>query len=441
MRILIISTFFPPLNSIASLRPYSWAKYWTEAGHDVTVLTIQQTQDPDTAQDFTNSGFKIIEIPTPLFLNKLKKDYQNKDQPKEVTPQNLKTKIRKNLVQFFNWLRFKKGVFNACRMPDFSHLYIKNGIQLIVDGHENYDAVISTAGPYTTHIIAAALKRRKIAKQWIADYRDPWSNNHIYPGIFPFNLIERLWEKKLLQRADIITTVSDPFSEEMRSLFNHSHVETIPNGFDCTTLSELSEERIFANDNKFRIVYTGTLHLGKSDPSPLFQAIDELNHSHFNALDALEILFVGPRQANLGELIQKYKTQKWVKGIDQISHKNALRMQRDANALLFLPWKDPSIDGVLTGKIFEYLFSGTPIIAVGCSHLEASQQLILDAKAGLIFHDVAKIKEYLIHHLTNPTKEKITVSSQIKSTYDRRNLAEKLLKLMTEKTEAGSHNT
>lgn len=42
MRILIVSTFFPPENSIASFRPYSWAKWWSRAGHEVTVVSTKK---------------------------------------------------------------------------------------------------------------------------------------------------------------------------------------------------------------------------------------------------------------------------------------------------------------------------------------------------------------------------------------------------------------
>ena len=65
MRILIISTFFPPLNSIASLRPYSWAKYWVLEGHEVTVLTLAKEEDPKVALNYPNPGFRLIEVPLP----------------------------------------------------------------------------------------------------------------------------------------------------------------------------------------------------------------------------------------------------------------------------------------------------------------------------------------------------------------------------------------
>ena len=59
MKILIVSTYFPPANSIASLRPYSWAKWWSRAGHDITVLT---TEKDKRSNDFKLDckGFKIL---------------------------------------------------------------------------------------------------------------------------------------------------------------------------------------------------------------------------------------------------------------------------------------------------------------------------------------------------------------------------------------------
>ena len=62
MKILIVSYYFPPQNSIASLRPYSWAKWWSRAGHDVTVLTIEKKILKNNL-NLDCSMFKLIEVP------------------------------------------------------------------------------------------------------------------------------------------------------------------------------------------------------------------------------------------------------------------------------------------------------------------------------------------------------------------------------------------
>jgi len=424
LRILIISTFFPPLNSIGSLRPYSWAKYWSQAGHEVSVLTTQKTTSSQDLQ-MPLQGFTVYEIPYAPFLNSWKKDYRN-TQLQEKSSQSQPSGWKSSLINAFKKIRANRGIFNACRMPDFTDFWIKPAFQFIKDKGP-WDLVISTSGPYAVHVVAEKLKQKGLAKKWIADFRDPWSDNFAFPGLFPFNYIEKLWEKKLMRSADLITTVSAPFAEDFAKKYPTKNVLTVENGFDPADLEKLSPGSIFPPDHKFRIVHTGSIYQGKRDFSPLFQAIAELKESKLDLLNTLEVIFVGTQMGNLNEQIQHYNLAKWVKNHGMVSREQALCMQRDAQALLFLPWNDLAFPGVLTGKIFEYLFSGTPIIAIGGTGIEMSQQLILDAGAGTVLNNVTEIKKFLVQQLTSPNLQKTALPQTIIEKYNRKFLAAKLL--------------
>ncbi len=436
MRILIISTFFPPLNSIASLRPYSWAKRWVEQGHQVTVLTMDSQQDPGVALQLPLEGFEIISIAAPSWVQKLKGGYRREEKAETTSSstRSITSLIKKNILHLFQTLRHTKGVFNACRMPDFTDLWISPALRAVKEKGE-WDLVVSTAGPYAVHLVAHQLKKRGQAKRWIADYRDTWSDNYIYPGIFPFNYIERKLEPYLMRRADLITTVSVPFAESLASRYGVRKVEPVENGFDTDDLAVLPLETYFPDDRKVRIVHTGSIYLGKRDPTPLFQAIAELARDPKNVplLERLEVLFVGLHHANLEKLIAEHCVEKWVKIVGFVSREDALRMQRDADLLLFLPWNDKSVDGVLSGKIFEYLFSGTPIIAVGGGGIEASQQLILDASAGFVLNSVKEIKALVVKALNEEVPSCIANRAFI-NRYDRKVLADHLLNVAKEIT-------
>lgn len=418
MKILIISSFFPPLNSIASLRPYSWAKYWTKEGHDVSVLTTQKYQDPKVMLQLPNTGFKLIEVPVPGIAQKMKSRQQN------LKPSSL---ISKTLSK----LRENKGIFSSCRMPDLTDFWTRPAFAA-AKSEGPWDIVVSTAGPYTTHLIAHRLKKKKQSKRWVADYRDAWSNNHIYPGLFPFNLLEKKIENRILKNADIVTTISEPFAKDLKGLFKLNKVEVVANGLDVEDLEHIPKDPIFIDDGKFRIAYTGSIYKGKQDPMPLFQSIKALaeNLKTKQLLDKLEVIFAGPNQESLQCLVHEMEISRWVKCIGFVNREDSLRMQRDAHALLFLPWNDEKKDRILTGKIFEYLFSGTSIICIGKKRLEASQLLVLEAKAGQCLYDIDEISTYLYEQLKEVKKISPSTNYAFLEQYTRKTLARHLLNLI-----------
>jgi glycosyltransferase involved in cell wall biosynthesis len=422
MRILVLSTFFPPLNSIASLRPYSWAKYWTLAGHCVEVVTLDVPQDPALNIDLPNPGFTLHRVPLPPWLHRLKQ--QGCAQSKEGTG------IKKNLFSLIRSLKAKTGIFSSCRMPDLAQFWVKPALK-VIKMEPAWDLVISSAGPYPVHSAASQVKRAGKAKMWIADYRDRWSDSCIYPGLFPFTLIEKVWEKRLLRHADLLTTVSQPFADFYARKYPGKKVFAVENGMDPSDLEALSPGPIFPQDGKIRIAYTGSLYFGPQDPSPLFAAIASLraDPEFSKYLEQLKIVFAGPCQDTLKQLVDKYKIGPWVELYGFVSRPDSLRMQRDAHALLFLPWNDPQQEGVLTGKLFEYLYSNTPIVALGAKKMESAQELILKAGAGSVLVQEEEIKRYLIRLLQDAQKKKNRIDPNLLKRYDRQTLAMKLLHL------------
>lgn len=370
---------------------------------------MKRPPHPATDLHLSNPGFQLIEVAPPGFVQTLKKDYQKSREKPSL------------LKKIYHYLRYKRGLFNACRMPDFADFWIRPAFKSI-EKSGSWDLVISTAGPYAVHIIGEKMKKRGLARRWIADYRDNWSDNHIYPGLFPFTVIESLLEKKLMRSADAIVATSGAFASKMKSRYPHDKVHVIENGFDPDDFAALPKPSIFPQDGKFRIVYTGTIYPGKQDPSPFFQALAELRS------DKLEVLFVGHQHDHLEKLIERYGVASCIRLLGFVSREEALRMQRDANLLLFIVWKNLAERGVYSGKIYEYLFSGTPILAIGAQDMEESQALILESRAGVALHDPQSIKHYLEEQLQKE-KSRTSPDSSVIARFNRHSLADKMLQL------------
>ncbi len=430
LKILILTTFFPPLNSIASLRPYSWAKYWALAGHDVTVVTVKRKITP-YALDLPNTGFHLQEIEENRLLKWLRGKKTAAQTTKEVQ------QVAKPGRSFVAKLR-ERGVLSALRMPDITDLWIQPALSYAKSTNITWDLVVSTAGPYAPHAVAYHLKQQGRAKQWIADFRDLWVDHHFLTGVWPFTIIEKHLENKYVAAADLITVVTPGMEEIFSKKYPKAKVALIENGIDSDDWQTLDPEPIFPNDRCFRIVYTGTIQAGVRDPSPLFEALAECAHEERwrTSLEELEILFAGPSLGNLDDLIAHYQVGKWVKNIGMKSRTEALRMQRDADMLLFLEWDHPSSYYMLTGKLFEYLATGNPILALGVQENSDSGKLMLKLQAGSLCLDKITTKHAVqnilqkIENYAHKQKESKTGSAIAGiSRFERKHLAEKLLQL------------
>jgi len=428
MKILIISSFFPPQNSIASLRPYSWAKYWSRSGHDVTVLTVSKpTRDEDSPLPF--DGFKVVELPIPFFSSLQKKVAQ---EPGPIQSKNSNTNAQNLINKMWHWCvtrfaAFQKryGCFSGCRMPDWRDLWVPSALKYARS--ERWDLVVSSAGPYSVHYVAYKLRRCGLADKWIADWRDLWTDNHIYPGLPFFRSAEAFLERRWCASADVITTVSEPLAELLRGKYG-SKVRVVYNGFDQDEYEDLPSGRFFPDDNMFRIVYTGSIYEEKQNPLPLFEAIARIYTHNPGIVSSLRVLFVG-HNANATSLAERMGVGGFVEYRGFVARPVALQMQRDADCLLFLDFDPSQFRGVLTGKIFEYLVAGPPIISIGFGSDPAVNDVILEGKRGFVLgNDVAKIQDCLLSMIEGRSKE-YTNNNCIYNIqrYSRSNMAERML--------------
>lgn len=427
MKILIISLFFPPQNSIASLRPYSWAKYWSRAGHDVTVVTLPKTEaSSDSEASF--EGFRVIEVGAPLmqWLRRVPHENKYKKINKKI---GLIADVKFKIKKFRNRIQSYYGIFYGCRMPDALDFFWSGAVVKALN-NEKWDLVVSTAGPYGVHAPAYFLRKNGLAKHWIADWRDLWTDNHIYPGLPGFRLIERLLEKKWCNSADVVTTVSDPLMEILRKKYGEKS-QVIFNGFDEDDYKNLPVGSIFPCDGVFSIVYTGSIYPGRQDSTPLFHAIAELHHEGFITPNSLQVLFCGVN-SNVNELARNAGIESYVKYLGFLPRVEALRLQRDASALLLLDFDSEGVKGILTGKVFEYLFAGPPIIAIGVGGESSIGELLSNTAAGKAFgKDLIPIKNYLKNLIHNPGLQSRSRENNSKILkYSRGNQARRMLELV-----------
>lgn len=387
MNILILTNFFLQDYLVASHRIHGWTDCWCKKGHNVFLIT----------SGFINRitiGDRIViyEIPKyGIFTRFLRRGgyrddiiFRHKDR--------YRSKFFKRIVHITK-------MFGGIIFPDELCFWLfpayKCAKKIMME--YNIDTVISSFGPPSIHILGALIKRLNPEIKWIMDYRDLWTKNPIFNIRFYLKPINLYLESHCIKMADGITVVSKAMADFFINRFK-KEVYIVPNGFDVTWYNDLDPKPVF-EDKKIRLTYIGTLYAERRNPEVLFIALRDIINQGIKLDNRLEILFYGYTHFPLDILIRKYYLEGIVKHCGWVSHKDALRIQRDSDALLFFEREDDK--GVITGKIFEYLWSsytwGKPILAIGLNGGNELGDIL--KKSGCVYllgHDVGRIIDIII---------------------------------------------
>jgi len=253
---------------------------------------------------------------------------------------------------------------------------------------EGIDVVVTTSPPGSIHLAGAAVQRATGAR-WLADLRDPLvANPHRRSDTTATRARQAANEqlaRLVARRADAISCVSEAIAEEVRGLGAHGIVRTIANGCDFDDFAGLE----YRPAPRFRITHTGSF-FGKRDPRPFLQAL------HDSGLDAVA-RFVGDFRSADREWAESLGLGDRLELVEYAPRAEALRLQRDSEALLLLvPDAGGRGKGVLSGKVFEYLAAGRPILAAVPPD-GAAAALIKETGAGVVVapDDVAGLRAAL----------------------------------------------
>src|SRR5262245_17099899 len=273
MRILIVSYYFPPLNKIASHRPYSWARTWSTLGHEVHVLTTaKHTFHGALDLDYDLSGLRIHTAP---FLGK-------------VTPAMGVSDSSDRAATARRWERFKyltRRLRLGCGMfADIASLgyfsLLKTGLTVLRS--QKFDFIVSTSPPEVTHFVAHALSRRT-GVPWAADYRDLWfPEMGVHHSRWAATLTG-LASRRLLNHATVVSTVSQGLAARLKAFIGRE-IHVCYNGY-FTDVASHNPGHCPWTDNRVHIVYTGHFYPHKYDPSMFLEALAEVHRSKPDVID------------------------------------------------------------------------------------------------------------------------------------------------------------
>ena len=219
-------------------------------------------------------------------------------------------------------------------------------------------------------------------------------------------------EHEVLTKADKVVTVAPDGARRLGRLGNRN-VGVIYNGFDSDDDTQTSVKQ----NDKFSITYLGVLSKIQN-PENLWQVLGELVKEDADFSKDLQINMIGQIDSSVASAIEEQGLSQHVTYSPYIPHDQVSAVHRSSTLLLLLlmPDSEPRAKGLLTGKLFEYLASGRPILCIGPEDGDAAR-ILKETQAGVTvrFEDKERMKEtvknlyqqYLDHALSCHTNDSI----------------------------------
>ena len=269
-------------------------------------------------------------------------------------------------------------------------------------GDQRPDCVLTTSPPESSHFIGRSLRRRGVA--WVADLRDGWTFEPVVKQeIWPLELQHRLnrWlERRTLRHADLITAVSEPLVADAAKRFGNA--ELLTNGFDPEKVSVSADDDVLDSD-RISFVYTGRIAGATArDARPLIEAVTDLARNDPAHAERLELVFAGTFTSEETALFETDVAPARIVNVGLLPHEHTLALQRAADALVMIT--DPSVTSP-TAKLYEYLATGRPILAL-TSEENALVAILRDTDSGLVVPavDVELIRNGLVRMMSGEVK-------------------------------------
>lgn len=300
--------------------------------------------------------------------------------------------------------------------------------------------LITTYDPWFALKLGSYFKKRSRNLTWIADFRDPSFNVHesVISQLSFFELATR----RMLQRADLVTVVTEQCKRDYEKL-KPRRVMFLPNGFDGDLCWEKDSTKLKSEDSLV-IAYTGSLHPGTVEISFF---VDSLKQA-MRLSPRTKFIF---HYAGLhGDKVEREFCKKDLGGILKnhglLRRDEALRLQRAADVLLLIAYTgdDDRVGGSMrTGKVYEYLASGKPIIVIAPQNWEMKKEVELD-RVSKVFQrsQIAEIAQYLVRlAYTKGIEIDIEMRKKVIEKYLYRNLATEFEKKVLDIVNVGSGKT
>lgn len=422
-KLLIITYYWPPAGGPGVQRWLKFVKYLPEFNIQPIVYVPENPTYPiiDKGLQSEVSEKAIIlkkKIVEPYgFASFLGKNKTKKISSGIIPNQKKQSFVEKTLL----WVR--GNIF----IPDARFLWVKPSVTYLKKyiQENDIDTIITSGPPHSLHLIGLQLKKELTIK-WLADFRDPWTTIGYHKALKLSSYAEKKHkdlEKEVLNSADTIIVTSKTTKTEFQVITSRP-IEVITNGYD---IEHVEKQPL---DNKFSLAHIGSF-LSERNPRILWQALQELVTENETFKNDFQLKLIGATSQELLDTISEFELTNYVLNLGYVSHQEAVEHQRKSQVLLLIEINSDETKSIIPGKLFEYMISERPIIAIGPEGSDFAE-IITSTNTGVFFTYDKKeeLKAILLNYYELYQKNNLKVNAVGLQKYFRKSLTEKLVELI-----------
>lgn len=357
MKVLIITYYWPPAGGPGVQRWLKFVKYLP----DFNIEPIVYIPENPTYPLVDEGLLKEVNPNVTIIKQRITEPYAwasafSKNSTKKISSGIIPHKKRQSFLQrIMLWVRGNLFV------PDARVLWVKPSVNYLSKYIKEHgiDTIITTGPPHSLHLIGMRLKELHNVK-WIADFRDPWTTIGYHKALklskSAANSHKNL-EKKVLNSADNVL-VTSPTTKAEFSAITTKPITVITNGYDSESISKQPM------DEKFTLAHIGSF-LSERNPMILWEALSELIAENEQFKSKFELKLIGAVSREVLDAIDVNGLSSYVNNLGYVPHAEAVAQQRKSQVLLMVEIDSEETKCIIPGKLFEYMVSERPILAIG----------------------------------------------------------------------------
>jgi len=423
-KVLIITYYWPPAGGPGVQRWLKFVKYLPEFDVEPIVYIPENPSYPLLDEKLLSD----VSDKTVLLKNKIFEPYAlasflSKNKTKKLGAGIITQKKKQSFIEkAMLWIR--GNVF----IPDARVFWVKPSVKYLKKyiQENNIETIITTGPPHSLHLIGLDLKKH-LNINWIADFRDPWTTIGYHKELKLSKWASakhKALEKEVLTTCDTILVTSPTTKSEFERITNQP-IEVITNGYDVEKIEKKSL------DEAFTLAHIGSF-LSERNPQILWESLSELIDENEAFATHFKLKLIGAVSKEVIQSISDYKLDTFVQNLGYVSHEEALIHQRSSQVLLLIEIDSDDTKCIIPGKLFEYMVSERPILAIGPKNSDF-ENIIKQTNTGVFYQYKEKneLKSQILSYFNQYLDKNLKVNAVGLQQYSRKSLTKQLAKTIS----------